>query len=207
MKAATGAASLVEIGNPCLRRRQAAGLSEPTPSRARKNCVLFRANPHAIAIAPHVTAAGSTPRKSPQRMRRMGVQPHFDVAPPADFGLRYWPHTWEVSMNKQRNFLLFALFAAAATPALAQTAPPAAAPAGSATHDAASIPDFSRVWAHPALPWYEPPASGPGPITNRSRGPQRPSGISGSQASPPLKEGVSNYDQLVGDYTSPILQP
>ena len=110
-------------------------------------------------------------------------------------------------MNKQRNFLLFALFAAAATPALAQTAPPVAAPAGSATHDAASIPDFSRVWAHPALPWYEPPASGPGPITNRSRGPQRPSGISGSQASPPLKEGVSNYDQLVGDYTSPLLQP
>jgi len=110
-------------------------------------------------------------------------------------------------MNKQRNFLLFALFAAVASPALAQTAPPAAAPAGSATHGAASVPDFSRVWAHPALPWYEPPASGPGPITNRSRGPQRPSGISGSQASPPLKDGVSNYDQLVGDYTSPILQP
>jgi hypothetical protein len=44
-------------------------------------------------------------------------------------------------------------------------------------------------------------------VTNRSRGPQRPGGASGSAASPPTKDGVSNYDQLVGDYTNPILQP
>ena len=90
---------------------------------------------------------------------------------------------------------------------LAQTATSAPAPASSATHGAASIPDFSRVWRHPSFPWFEPPASGPGPVTNRSRGPQRPGGLTGSQASPPTKEGVSNYDQLVGDYTNPILQP
>ena len=53
----------------------------------------------------------------------------------------------------------------------------------------AAIPDFSGVWRHPSLPGFEPPASGPGPVTNRSR-----------------RNGVSNWDQLVGDYTNPILQ-
>ena len=81
-----------------------------------------------------------------------------------------------------------------------------AAPAAAAS-TAASIPDLTGSWNHPSFPWFEPPASGPGPITNRSRGPQRPGGATGSQASPATKEGVSNYDQLVGDYTSPILQP
>ena len=115
---------------------------------------------------------------------------------------------WEMSMNRRQDFLLFATLAtAAATPALAQTAAPAVEPAGSAAHGAASIPDFSRVWNHPAFPWFEPPASGPGPVTNRSRAPQRPATQGGSQASPPTKEGVSDYDQLVGDYTNPILQP
>jgi hypothetical protein len=63
---------------------------------------------------------------------------------------------------------------------------------------------------HPAFPWFEPPASGPGPVTNRSRWPQRPGDDSGSVALPPLPagvEGVSDYDQLVGDNTNPILQP
>jgi hypothetical protein len=106
-------------------------------------------------------------------------------------------------MNMRWAMLLFVTLAVS-TSAAAQSAAPAA---GSVTHDAGSTPDFSRVWAHPSLPWFEPPASGPGPLTNRSRGPQRPSGLSGSQASPALKEGVSNYDQLVGDYTNPILQP
>jgi hypothetical protein len=106
-------------------------------------------------------------------------------------------------MKMRWTLLLFATLAAS-TSAPAQVAPPAA---DTVKHDAESIPDFSRVWAHPSLPWFEPPVSGPGPVTNRSRGPQRPSGLSGSQASPPLKEGVSNYDQLVGDHTNPILQP
>jgi hypothetical protein len=112
-------------------------------------------------------------------------------------------------MNMQRDFVLFVtlVFGTMATPVLAQTATPAAGPASGATHDAASIPDLSRVWNHPAFPWFEPPASGPGPVTNKSRGPQRQGGASGSAASPPTKEGVSNYDQLVGDYTNPILQP
>jgi hypothetical protein len=110
-------------------------------------------------------------------------------------------------MTLRRDFLLFVTLATAtATPVTAQTVTPAIETAGNAAHRPA-IPDFSRVWYHPALPWFEPPASGPGPVTNRSRGPQRPGGLTGSQASPPTKEGVSNYDQLVGDYTNPILQP
>src|SRR5215468_10172674 len=111
-------------------------------------------------------------------------------------------------MCMQRDFLLFAALAtAAAMPAMAQT-PSAAGPAGSEAHRAAPIPDFSRVWNHPAFPWFEPPASGPGPITNLSRWPeQRPQTLGGSAALPASKVGVSNYDQLVGDYNSPILQP
>ena len=100
-------------------------------------------------------------------------------------------------MNKQRReFLVLvtlaaAAAAAAATPALGQTATPAATPASSVTPDAASIPDLAGIWWHPSLPGFEPPRSGPGPVTNRSRD----------------KSGVSNYDQLVGDYTNPVLQP
>jgi hypothetical protein len=78
------------------------------------------------------------------------------------------------------------------------------------SHGTASIPDFSGAWNHPVFPWFEPPASGPGPITNLSRwAEQRPAGATGSAGLPPSKDGrgVSDYDQLVGDYNNPILQP
>jgi len=92
-------------------------------------------------------------------------------------------------MSKLRDFLLsIAMAMTAAMSAMAQTTS-AARLASSETHSA-TIPDFSGVWSHPALPWFEPLPSGPRPVTNRSR-----------------KNGVSNYDQLVGDYTNPILQP
>ena len=115
-------------------------------------------------------------------------------------------------MRRQRNFLLFMAFAiATAAPAQEQTATPVGESTSGATNSAASIPDFSRVWFHPSFPWFEPPASGPGPITNLSRWPQlRSDAASGTLALPPLPpgvEGVSDYDQLVGDYTNPILQP
>jgi hypothetical protein len=111
-------------------------------------------------------------------------------------------------MGLQRYVLLsFAVATAAAMPAIAQT-PSAAGREGSEAHHATPIPDFSRVWNHPAFPWFEPPASGPGPITNLSRwAEQRPGGAAGSAALPASKVGVSDYDQLVGDYKSPILQP
>src|SRR6202048_1537666 len=96
-------------------------------------------------------------------------------------------------MNLQRRdfTLSMALAAAVATPALGQTAAPAVGPANSAAQGAASIPDFSGVWAHPSWPSVEPPLSGPGPVVNKSR----------------LRTGESNGNQLVGDYTNPILKP
>jgi hypothetical protein len=54
----------------------------------------------------------------------------------------------------------------------------------------AAIPDFSGVWHRWFRPGLGPAASGPGPLTNRS-----------------LINGVSDYNQLVGDYTNPILKP
>jgi hypothetical protein len=54
----------------------------------------------------------------------------------------------------------------------------------------AAIPDFSGIWWHPSLPGPEPLASGPTMVTNLSR-----------------DKGISNYDQLVGDYHNPILKP
>src|SRR5215467_9289779 len=77
-------------------------------------------------------------------------------------------------MFTQRNFLLVAAMAtAAARPAMWQA--PSVGATVSKTHSAASVPNFSRVWTHPAFPWFEPPASAPNPITNLSCWPeQRP---------------------------------
>jgi hypothetical protein len=104
-------------------------------------------------------------------------------------------------MCMQWDFLLLvAMATAAVTPAMAQT-PSAAGRAGSEAHRAAPVLDFSRVWNHPAFPWFEPPASGPGPITNLSRWPeQRPQGEDGSAASQASKVGISNYGQSVENY-------
>ena len=92
---------------------------------------------------------------------------------------------------QRRNFhLLVAMVWAVSIPAWAQAVLPAVGPVGSVTRGVPSIPDFSGTWAHPYLTGFEPPASGPGPVLNRSRGPN----------------GVANFQQLVGDYTNPILQ-
>jgi len=93
-------------------------------------------------------------------------------------------------MHRQRVLFLSVTFAAAAmTPACGQTVERTAGPAGSGTQSAASIPDFSGIWAHLTFPDVEPPVSGPGPVRNTS-----------------LLNGVSNPYQLVGDYTNPILK-
>jgi hypothetical protein len=82
-------------------------------------------------------------------------------------------------LRLRRNFdflLVLAVAGAIAGPARAQSP--------------ASVPDFSGIWTHPSL-GFESPASGPGPVRNKSR----------------LPNGASNFDQLVGDYTNPILKP
>src|ERR1700704_1710216 len=104
-------------------------------------------------------------------------------------------------MPLQRKFLFYVIVAAsAAVPAIALTAASVGVAAG--TTQVASVPDFTGTWQHPVFPWVESRASGPGPINNLSRWPQR--AIEGQA---PSREGVSDYDQLVGDYKNPILQP
>ena len=81
-------------------------------------------------------------------------------------------------MIVRRDFLLAVTVAAvAAMPGLGASA-------------ATAVPNFSGLWAHPWLPGYEPTASGPTSLANRSR-----------------RDGVSNPVQLVGDYANPILKP
>ena len=92
-------------------------------------------------------------------------------------------------MNLQQRTLHVAaiLAMAIAIPALAQAPQPTAG--ASAAHNA-SIPDFFGIWVHPFL-GFDNPESGPGPVRNKSR----------------MRNGASNFDQLVGDYSNPILKP
>jgi hypothetical protein len=92
-------------------------------------------------------------------------------------------------MNLQPRDFLFAV-TLAATPAAGQDAVPAVGPARNDIQSAASIPDFSGIWAHLTWPDLEPPPAGPGPVTNRSR-----------------RNGAGDIYQLVGDHTNPILTP
>ena len=85
---------------------------------------------------------------------------------------------------RRRGLILLVTLAAAAAAAAAVATP------GFGQPHSPAIPDFAGMWWHPSLPGFEPMASGPRPVTNRSR-----------------RNGVSNYDQLVGDYTNPILKP
>jgi hypothetical protein len=92
-------------------------------------------------------------------------------------------------MHQRDCLLSMILVAAVSTSALGQTLAPAIG-ASSGTQSAASIPDFSGIWAHLTWPDFEPPLAGPGPVTNRSR-----------------RDGASDVYELVGDYTNLILKP
>jgi hypothetical protein len=72
----------------------------------------------------------------------------------------------------------FALAATMANPAL-----------GAST---ATAPDFAGIWWHPSLPGPEPLASGRTGLKNLTRR---------------KEDGASDYNELVGDYSNPILQP
>ena len=65
-----------------------------------------------------------------------------------------------------RSIIIVVAAALFATPAFAQEP----------SRSTASVPDFSGTWTHPYVPGFEPPASGAGPVTNKSQvpgGPQR----------------------------------
>src|ERR1700683_2791612 len=88
------------------------------------------------------------------------------------------------------SVLVVALAGAVAAPAPGQAPAPSVGSGLSATQTAASIPDFSGAWVHPAL-GFGPPLSGPGPVRNKAR----------------LPSGAGNFNLIVGDYTNPILKP
>ena len=120
----------------------------------------------------------------------------------AQFAVRAGRHEFfasyrEGDMHRQRHFvLIMTLASAVGMPAWGQTVTPAGESASSGSQSATAIPDFSGLWAHPSFPGFEPPASGPGPVLNKSRmrvGPQAGRSAAGQQ--------------LVGDYTNPILKP
>jgi hypothetical protein len=107
------------------------------------------------------------------------------------FILARWQRDSIVVVSDQREIamrvhILLGIGLGTVSSALSQTAPPAAGHAPAV----ASVPDFSGVWRHSSLPWFAPPASGAGPVTNLAR-----------------RNGVSDSSQLVGDYANPILQP
>ena len=82
-------------------------------------------------------------------------------------------------MTRFRKGLLPSFIAAASTLAF-----------GHAAQRSAPIPDFSGTWAHASIPGFEPLASGPTSLVNRSR-----------------RNGIAVLEQLNGDYTNPILKP
>jgi hypothetical protein len=86
-------------------------------------------------------------------------------------------------MTMRQIILLVTFTAAAITAALAQN--------GAAPGAGGAIPNLAGMWFHPTSPGFEPPVSGPGPILNKSR----------------RRDGKGNFNQLVGDYTNPILKP
>jgi hypothetical protein len=109
-----------------------------------------------------------------------------------------------------RNLLLVATLAAAvAAPAFGQAAAQTAAPG--AKESAASAPDFSGIWVHGSIPGFEPLASGPTSLVNRSRRSvaQLIRDLAGEWQGPgqPPSHEVGNLLELVGDYTNSILQP
>src|SRR5258706_1835277 len=108
---------------------------------------------------------------------------------------------------RRGNFLLLASLAAiAAAPALGLNAGPAVGAASAASQSAASVPDFSRLWANSLGPGFSPPASGPGPVLNKARG-RAAVDIYGKTLNVANAPIVSVGGRRVGDYTNPILQP
>src|SRR5258708_17430911 len=106
-----------------------------------------------------------------------------------------------MSVQRRDFLLLVALGAGAAMPASAQMV----RAAGGRANGGAAIPDFSDIWSHSSFPGFEPPASGPGPVVNKSRRPQ--ANFDGRILPPENGILVSNPAQLVGDYSNPILRP
>src|SRR6202162_937457 len=100
-----------------------------------------------------------------------------------------------------RSIIIVVAAALFATPAFAQET----------SRSTPSVPDFAGTWVHGSFPGFEPLASGPTSLVNRSRRSvaQLIRDLANEWQGPgqPPSENVSNLPELVGDYTNPILQP
>jgi hypothetical protein len=74
-----------------------------------------------------------------------------------------------------------------------------------AASSAEQAPDFSGIWTKPYLGW-EPPVSGPGPITNKNRRKQM-FDVDGRPWPAQTAPMVNTASKLIGDYDNPILKP
>ena len=92
-------------------------------------------------------------------------------------------------MNTKPLLIASAIAVGLAMPATAQQSTTMIGLTDSSTQGGTSIPNLTGVWTHLYL-GLEPPISGPGPVTNRSR-----------------RNGARSVYQYVGDYTNPILKP
>jgi hypothetical protein len=106
-------------------------------------------------------------------------------------------------MLVRRDFLCVTTLAACA--AIAAAGLPTITRPALAQGAQTTIPDFSGIWSHPSFPGFEPRASGPRPVTNKSRRPQV--NFDGRVLPPTNGILVSNPAQLVGDDSNPILKP
>src|SRR4051794_37413406 len=84
--------------------------------------------------------------------------------------------------------------------------PAAYAAEGAPESNPGATADFSGIWSHPSFPGFEPPASGPGPVTNKARRPQV-ADADGHVLPADNNVLVSNPALLIGDDTNPILKP
>ena len=105
---------------------------------------------------------------------------------------------------RRGNFLLLASLAA--IPVLGLDAGPAIGAVGAASQSAASVPEFSRLWANSLGPGFSPPTSGAGPVLNKARA-RAAVDIYGKPLNPATAPIVSVGGRRVGDDTAPILQP
>jgi hypothetical protein len=106
----------------------------------------------------------------------------------------------EATNLRRQDFLLLAMLAAASTPASGQTEAP---PTDSAPQSRTSPAYGANCTCFPAL---RPPPTGHGPLANTSRGRQIYE-VDGPRA--PGEEGAlaTNNNQLIADYSDPILKP
>jgi hypothetical protein len=104
-------------------------------------------------------------------------------------------------MNVHRNFALALALTVTATPAPGQDVA-----RDNGTQSVVSSLDFSGTWSHPYCCGFDPPLSGPGPVTNLAR---RRQIVDADRHPLPATNTtlVADFFRMVGDFKNQILKP